>query len=221
MSDYRCVGVVITGNNKMLKVPGTALVPGKDCGSMAKYCWDKCYARKAMVRPSVAKKWGANSELLRTDPTEYFRQVASFIEEYRPELFRWWIAGDDISEETVCMQFDLCSEYSGTRFLKFTKRFDLVPDNSKDVPDNLTIVLSWWPTMSPRLRDMKLMCRYKVAFAGEAKDYRNMGRISSGRIGLGLSERAESAILCPGGCEHCGMCWDLPKLERDVRFPIH
>ena len=31
----------------------------------------------------------------------------------------------------------------------------------------------------------------------------------------------EDAIRCPGNCETCGLCYELPRLGRDVVFHKH
>ena len=68
----------------------------------------------------------------------------------------------------------------------------------KNLPNNLTIVISVWPGL--RIPNSKL----PKAFMQD-----------------GTENRINNAIECPGNCENCGMCWNLSKLGKNVVFNKH
>ncbi len=97
-----------------------------------------------------------------------------------------------------------CEEFPETKFLIFTKRYDWVNQwlENHERPVNTTILFSAWPGYK--------MDNYHKLPVAWMRDEENL----DGRIPL-------NAIECPGGCEDCGMCWNLPKLGLDVVFDKH
>ena len=195
--------VVSQGNSKLGKLPNVSLVPGRDCTN-CKACISTCYALKAYrAWPTVKANWGANSDLLRSDPDKYFADVRAYLERAQPTLFRIHVAGDFVSLEHVLEWILVALDFPGTRFLAFTKSFDYLPDSPAELPDNLSVVVSLFPSMALPAH----LESYPIAFAGELTDY--------------ATPRATDAIDCPGNCETCGVCWSLGKKGLDVSFPFH
>ena len=89
-----------------------------------------------------------------------------------------------------------------TRFLAFTKAYDIV----RKVPfyelDNFSLVLSEWTDVLKAPDDLK-------------EHYRTSRAVEK------LEDAKANEVICPGNCETCGMCWALKSLEHDVAFEIH
>jgi len=184
------------GNTKTGRIPAISLRPVADCGN-CRHCARDCYALKAWQQyPVTREAWGRNSELARTARDSYFDQVGAYLERKHPEYFRWHIAGDILDQDYFNRMARVARANPETRFLVFTKMHSL---NYRRRPDNLTVVLSMWPG-APRGR----------------------ARLPRAWVQDGFEARVpDTAISCPGNCETCGMCWQLPKLQRDVVFKIH
>lgn len=89
-----------------------------------------------------------------------------------------------------------------TRFLAFTKCFDIV----RKVPfyelDNFSLVLSEWTDVLKAPEDLKEI--YHTSRAVEE-----------------LADARPDEMVCPGNCETCGACWALKDLGKNVAFEIH
>lgn len=182
--------------------PVTACPKGVPCAA-------KCYARKAYRQyPATRAAWDHNLQLLQSDPWSFAQSIRAQLDKARnlPHYFRWHVSGDIVSRDHWQIIHATATEYPAVRFLLFTKRHDLFADlyrvNGPDtrLPANLTVVLSAWPGM-PVDNPMGL----PVAWCQDGTE----GRVP------------ETALSCPGNCEGCGMCWELPKLGRDVTFDVH
>lgn len=131
---------------------------------------------------------------------EYFAQIMSAIERRKPALFRWHVAGDipdfDYLDQMVAAA--ICAP--DTKFLCFTKKYDLLKLAPKKLggmlPRNLSIVASAWPGVK---MPVAVSRRFPVAWMRDPKD-------PDPRIPKGTHE-------CDGGCDRCGLCWNLPAGE--------
>ena len=84
------------GNSKMGSIPSISLPSVITCRKCA--CQDKCYARKIeRLRPSVAKAYKRNLEVLKRNPDVYWREVEAAIMMSR--YFRFHVSGDMPDEQ--------------------------------------------------------------------------------------------------------------------------
>jgi hypothetical protein len=187
------------GNTKLGAIPNVSLVPGKDCGDVP--CKATCYALKAWRQyPEVRKSWQGNSRTARTNPTMFFAAVREYLARKAPRFFRWHVAGDFLDQAYADEVASIAREFPTVKFLAFTKRHDL---DFRFTPGNLVVVFSFWPGWG----DIKAAraCGARIAWMQD-----------------GTEDRVPSnAMECPGNCESCGLCWNLPSLERDVVFHKH
>jgi glycosyltransferase involved in cell wall biosynthesis len=197
------------GNRKLGNVYNISLPPIKSCGSNLP-CYRKCYARKAYrMYPSTRKAWDKNYELYNKDPGKYFNVLDNFLTEKKPSHFRLHVAGDFPDIQYLQKVVELVENHKDTKFLAFTKRFDLL-NIVKSCPANLSIVLSAWPNFP---MDKELQKKYPVAWMYDKKDKDN--RIPK-----------KDVIKCNSNCQTCNknkgkVCWDLKKLGKDVVFHVH
>jgi hypothetical protein len=177
---------IVDGNSKMGKTPNISTLPDFDCG-LDVPCKRDCYAQKFLFRPSVRKAWTENSTMQRCHVDEYFREISVYLEKKKPEWFRIHVAGDFIDQHTLTEWKILAGCYPETKFLAFTKRFDL---DFRGLPGNVTIRASLWPRWG------------------------NPARLRRGGLPLfwmqdGTEDRIpRGGIVCPGSCETCRACWD-------------
>jgi len=193
---------VSPGNGKVGKIPNVSLPPVKACPSgvpCAKA--GECYALKAWQQyPGTRTAWSSNLDMYREDPTAYFAEIAAWLQAGRtlPRFFRWHVAGDILDPTYLDGMVAIAEMFPGVNFLAFTKRHDLVA--SATLPDNLVLILSMWP-----------------GFGEQADDGFRRAWVQDG-----TEDRAPvDALECPGTCETCGMCWNLPKVGLDVVFHKH
>lgn len=190
------------GNTKLGRMPNVSLRPVRDCPNCTS-CASKCYARKAYRQyPGTRDAWDGNSKDVRggedwqSDVTEFLLRRRNPV-----RFFRVHVAGDFVSRKYAREWADLAREFPETRFLAFTKAFHEI--KNVDFPPNFQLVYSAFP-------GMKIPAGQRVAYAGEPADYTGRDRA-----------KAERALVCPGHCDSCGLCWSLASIRRDVRFPIH
>lgn len=185
------------GNSKLGKIPNISLVPVKDCGN-CEHCRKDCYALKAYrMYPAVRNAWQRNSAAFRSGDWETIKgEVTGYLRHKKPRFFRIHVAGDFIDKYHFGFWVWIAQRNPETKFLAFTKMHDLV---HAKLPGNFTVILSMWPGM-PKGRK----------------------RLPRAWMQDGTETRVpDNAIECPGICDTCGMCWQLPALGRDVVFNIH
>jgi hypothetical protein len=191
---------VIAGNNKLGKVPNLSLLPGVTCAKDAPCNCKGCYAKKFLY-PSVKKAWGFNTRLA-AKPADFFANLRKQFEGREVKWFRFMVSGDIPSYSFFCHLMRFVADFPNTKFLLFTKRYSWVNRwlNHHIKTKNIAVILSAWPGY-----ELKNPHGLPVAWMRDGTD----NRIPS------------NAIECPGGCEDCGMCWNLPNLGRDVVFDKH
>lgn len=185
------------GNAKLGRIPNISLPPIKSCGNCSG-CKKECYALKAWkMYQNTRRAWNENFRLVREDPAAYFDQIDAWIAKHHPRLFRWHVSGD-IPCQGYLEGMKMIAEHNpDTRFLAFTKMYDL---DYSDLPENLSIVLSGWPGM----------------------ELRNPHHLHVAWMQDGTEDRIpKNALECTGHCDHCGMCWALKEIDRDVFFYKH
>ena len=132
----------------------------------------------------------------------YFAQIAARVAKAKPRLFRWHVAGDILSENYLRSMCRIADENPDTHFLAFTKAFDIVNhyEDLHRLPGNLAIIFSAWPGMT-----FANPHGHRVAWMQDGTETRVTA----------------NAIECSGNCETCGLCYELPKVGRDVVFHKH
>jgi hypothetical protein len=192
------------GNTKTGDVPSVSLPHVITCNRAAPCTRPNrngarpCYIDKIVrLRPNVRAAYERNLRIWRRDAAQYFGDIAAFLERVRPDYFRFHVSGDFPTRRYMADTFETARRFPAVRFLAFSKRLTWFPDVAT-LPENYTLVASLWPRWGERPDG------YRVAFMTD-----------------GTETRAAHALPCPGNCETCGMCWNLPRLAVDVVFKKH
>jgi len=183
------------GNMKLGGIPNVSLRPIADCAN-CDMCKKDCYAMKAWRQyPNVRDAWKSNAKAVHSDDRpDWFRSIDRYITRKQPEHFRWHVAGDILDQDYYGWMRALAYRHPDTKFLCFTKRFDL---DYSGRPKNLAIVLSMFPGM-------------KVPKKKLPRAWMQDG--TEKRIPTG-------SVECEGNCRVCNACWDLKG--KDVFFHKH
>lgn len=176
-----------------MSFPTWSLPAKSTCPGCTRLCSGKCYARKAeLAYPTVLPSRKRN--LASSREPGFVSAMVALITAKAPRFFRVHESGDFYSQAYLERWFAICRACPTVRFLAFTKSFHLDFGNK---PANLQVIWSVWPDT-----DMSKVPSGPRAYAGEFKARRK-------------------TLECPGGCDHCGMCWDIRKVGADVHFSIH
>ena len=202
--------VTISHSNSKLgdMIPSVSLAPECSCRKDAP-CAKGCYAKKGnFTFSNVHDSHVANYNAYMENHREYFQQIIKAVGgkmlAYR--FFRWHVAGDIVDTdylEGMCMVARACKT---TKFLCFTKKFDLVNDyvaTGKKIPNNLHIVFSAWH------KAFKVPNPYNFPMAYVFFKKSDMN-----------PDIPSLAIPCQGHCESCLACWSLKK-GQSVVFNQH
>ena len=199
---------IMSGNSKMGSVLHINLPPCRSCDtSLPCYTTPRaCYARKfADLRPSCRDSWESNWKALMRDRDRYFNAIELALIRKRPRLFRWHSAGDIPDGDYLMRVLALAKHYPWVKFMAFTKKYDLagLNVNSRNRPKNLAVVLSGWPgvTIPGAIRR-----RFPTAWMRDPKHPD--------------PQIPADARPCGGGCDKCGLCWNL-KAGESVVFKKH
>jgi hypothetical protein len=189
-------------NSKIGRMPNVSLTPISSCRCNVP-CKKDCYALKAYRQyPPVRAAWDNNLEMAKTDLTGFFAGIDQHLAKKKKpaKYFRWHVSGDIISAEYFQGMVDLATKHPATRFLAFTKQYETVNNYTGSLPDNLTVIFSAWPGLN--FDNPKCL---PVAYMQDGSETRVPA----------------DALECPGNCEQCGMCWQLPQIGKDVVFHKH
>ena len=166
-----------------------------------------CYACKGRwMFENVKKSLLENLRVYNENPEQFFNVIDIKLQLVPYRYFRWHSSGDIVDERYLQGMVDLAKKHKNTKFLCFTKKFELVNNYlfKHKVPKNLVIVFSNWKDFQCD-NPHNLPCTY-VEFK---KD--------NGYI-------PENAVVCNGSCEKCtldgGGCWTLKK-GQSVKFKKH
>ena len=208
-----CTLHISTTNSKLGFIPSFNLLPGITCSpESCKHCLrEGCYAVKNVFRcgynvdkNTTLKAWTDNTVLALHDLKTLEKMLTDYFTAHRLmiKLFRIHSAGDFFNYDYAMMWYRIAKRFSDIRFLAFTKQWEV----ARKVPfhdlSNFSLVLSGWTgiTIPDDLRKV-----YRCAWCDDGQET----RISA------------DAMLCPGSCETCGMCWYLNELGRDTKFIKH
>jgi ferredoxin len=185
------------GNSKLGAIPSISLYPIRDCAN-CELCAADCYTNKIIrLYPEARKAYDRNSIVANSHRGDYFDLLSMYLDRGHPRFFRFHIAGDILDQEYFSSIEDIANTYGHTRFLVFTKRYDL----DIKCTDNLSVVISRWP--------------------GD-----NIPKSAKGLPMAWMQDGTEhriprKALECPGNCENCGMCFELQHIGRSVFFLKH
>ena len=192
------------GNSKMGSIQSISLPSVVTCRSCD--CQKKCYARKLeRLRPSVAKAYQRNLDVLQSDPDTYWREVEASIMMSR--FFRFHVSGDIPDLNYLEHMVDISDRNKHCQILCFTKKYEIVNgfiESGGEIPVNLHIIFSAW---------VGLNMVNPFSFPEAHVRYRD-----------GSTTAKDSAIECGGNCTECattdGGCWILKNGEQ-VIFDEH
>ena len=174
---------ISAGNTKMGAIPSFSLPSGASCSpSACKTCFcEGCYARKLeRLRPSVRDLFALESYL-----------AWWFGSPNDPRMFRIHVSGDFFSREYLDMWLRVIRSHPGTKFLAFTKQYDLVAAINREIfPGNFRLVLSAWPGVE---MPSALLGYCPVAYMQDGRET---------RVPM-------DAMPCSGNCSACAKCWEL------------
>ena len=193
-SQWGIHGVYISGgNNKMGRIPSFSTLPICTCAKGIP-CVKDCYASKlARLYKAVRATWEANTAAVKAGLyDEIIADISAYLDG-RPSIhaFRWNISGDIYDLGFLDMMVTLARRYPHITFMAFTKKYDLVPLDRSNVPDNLKFVLSAWKQYRP---SKILTDAYPVAYFDDGSD--------ECQIPVG-------AFHCGGNCEKCLKCFKM------------
>lgn len=204
-----CAKVLAGGQHKVGDIPRFNLPPLLTCGGNCKACMHHCYVIKDYTGPrkkAVAKSHARNFNAVTDDMGKVEEYLIKWITKHNPAFFRIHASGDfaipHYGHRYAGMWYRVAKACPGTKFLAFTKAFDVVRNVPFDELPNFSLVLSEWTDELEAPKDLK--AKYPTSRAVE--------RIEDAR---------DDEIICPGNCETCGMCWALKDLGHNVAFEIH
>lgn len=201
--------VLAGGQHKVGDIPRWNLPPLVTCGGNCKACKEHCYVLKDYTGPrkkAVAKSHARNYNAVTEDMGKVEEYLIKWITKRKPAFFRIHASGDfaipHYGHRYAGMWYRVAKACPDTRFLAFTKAYDIV----RKVPfyelPNFSLVLSEWTDVLEAPEDLKAL--YPTSRAVKV-----------------IEDAHEDEIICPGNCETCGMCWALKELGHNIAFEIH
>lgn len=201
---------ISTYNSKLSgQIPNINLPPILTCRHDAP-CKKTCYACKGnFTYTKVKESIKNNLACYINDKEGYFNQIISFLlnglTTYK--FFRWHSSGDMVDADYLEGMIRVAKKCRQTKFLAFTKKYELVNDylskNGGKLPNNLKIVFSAWD------KDFKIENPFFLPVA-----YIDLKKKENNPI------IPELAIPCTGKCYECLSCWSLKK-GQSVVFKQH
>lgn len=201
------------GNMKTGKIPAFSTLPGVTCSpeSCAHCLKEGCYAVKSAFQHGYKPEtnttlngWSHNTAAALDHVPQLEQALNRFFDSVAaPRFFRVHVSGDFVNLAYAEMWFRIIETHPGTRFLFFSKQWDIMRALPWLTLPNLEPVLSGWTGC--RVQDDLIDAGFRVAWCDDGDE----DRIPA------------DAIECPGNCESCGMCWNLRKIGRDTKFHKH
>lgn len=185
-------------------IPCVNLPAGVTCRPDAP-CQKLCYAKKGnFTYNNVRQSHIDNLELYKSDPETYFNDIIDYLnnQDVTFKYFRWHSSGDIVDAAYFEGMIKVAEHCENTRFLCFTKRFDIINDYKKKggiIPLNLKIVFSGWT------KHFKIDNPYNLPTT--IIDFRKKEE---------NAKCVATAIPCGGDCSSCKTCWFLRNGETVV-----
>lgn len=169
-------------------------------------CKPLCYAGKGKMNyPNVREGHMKRYEMYLENPVAFFNMIDMEMKFVTYKYFRWHSSGDIVDEQYLDLMCKLARKHKETRFLCFTKKFELVNEylNHHRKPNNLILCLSSWGNWIPE-NPHNLPTSW-VEFGNESD-----------------SNIPEFAYPCSGNCGQCeGVhCWYMTNGQA-VKFHKH
>ena len=167
-------------------------------------CKHDCYACKGRYNfANVQNSLKNNTASWYADPFDFEKRILDKC--MCVKWFRWFHSGDIIDVDFLDMMYDVANLRADTRFLAFTKKFELVNEfieRNGRLP-NLNIVLSAWGKWIPENPHNLPMAYVRL------------------KSGVGKELIPKTAKECNGSCANCilncdGGCWKLKDGESVV-----
>lgn len=169
-------------------------------------CFKDCYARRGRFRfNNVADAIKKNLEAYQQNPVGYFNVISASLDMIPYKYFRYHSSGDIPDEQYLDLMCKTARKHRNTKFLCFTKKFEIVNNylDKHPKPKNLTLVFSNWGDW--QCENPHNLPTAWVKFTSE-------------------TEVPENAKKCSGFCGGCvkteGSCWSLKKGQA-VYFKKH
>lgn len=201
---------IVGGNHKIGSIPAFNLPPLETCTNCAA-CSRHCYACKDYLNyrvKAVSTNHARNLAALQHDIKQAQADIEKYIEKNKPAFFRIHSSGDyhvKINGDMyryARMWYEIAKKHPGTRFLAFTKDYNVAREVPFDTLNNFSLVLSEWRDDLTAPADLK-------------KRYRTSRAVDE------IADARTDEMICPGNCETCGACWALKDINKNVAFEIH
>lgn len=191
---------ISSANKKMGGISSVSLPSVVTCRECA--CQKKCYARKLeRLRPSVAKAYKRNLDVLKNDSDTYWREVEAAVMLSR--FFRFHVSGDIPDKLYLMRMVGVAQRNQHCQILCFTKKYELVNEYLSAggaFPDNLHMIMSAWVGLE--MQNPFLLPEAHVR-------YRD-----------GSTTAKPGAKDCGGNCSECACtddgCWTLKSGEQVI-----
>lgn len=192
-------------SKKLGRIPSLNIPPVLTCRKDAP-CFKLCYARKGTFNyKNVTQSHMDNYIAYNENQDGFFNEINNTLNNdviiYK--YFRWHMSGDIIDMKYLYGMIELANKNKKTKFLAFTKKFDLVnmylDVTNKKLPKNLIIVFSAWDNRFEIPNPHNLPIAY-VNFKDKKLN----------------PEIPHNAKRCNGDCTTCRICWNLKEGESTV-----
>lgn len=231
---------VSTGNSKLGKIPQVNLTPVASCRKFSDLpCAAYCYARKAVrLYPQSRTSWAKNFKA--TKVAGFFKNSLNhFLAQVQPDRFRFHSAGDWHSQEYLDSAMEVARENPNTRFLSFTKQWEL---DYTARPANFVVIFSSAPgwkypefvkqafdgisyvDMSHKFDKVVIHLGKAIKAYQTGKQRANAKPIADIVDELPILDKRipDGAFVCPGSCVNCDACWNVKTLPVNaIVFPVH
>lgn len=204
-----CAKIAEGSQHKVGEIPRWSLPPVFTCGGNCSVCIHNCYALKDYLGnkvASISKHQARNLRAVLDDLEGVEAYLIKRLSKKKPAFFRIHPSGDfavkGLGTEYAWMWFRVALACPDTRFLAFTKCFDIVREVPFCTLPNFSLVLSEWTDVLQAPEDLKA-------------DYPTSRAVEN------IEDARADEVICPGGCETCGMCWALKDLKHNIAFEIH
>lgn len=210
------------GNSKMGSIQSISLPSVVTCRSCD--CQKKCYARKLeRLRPSVAKAYQRNLEVLQSDPETYWREVEASIMMSR--FFRFHVSGDIPNADYFARMVDIAKRNPHCEILCFTKKYEIVNGYINEAyMDSIA-----GTTIHPQLYNMWMVAEqvipknlHMVLSAWVSLDMVNPFSLPEAHVRYrdNTTTARDDAVECGGNCAECALtgegCWILKSGEQVI-----
>lgn len=192
-------------SKKLGRIPSLNIPPVLTCRRDAP-CSSLCYARKGTFNyKNVVKSHMDNYIAYNEDQKGFFKEINKTLNNdvviYK--YFRWHMSGDIVDMKYLYGMIELAKKNKKTKFLAFTKKFELVNMYlsvvNEEPPKNLKIVFSAWD------KDFKVDNPHNLPIS--YVNFKNKALNPS---------IPENAKKCSGDCSNCRICWNLKNGESTV-----